>query len=131
MSTFQVLSVLKRLGEDIRTARKRRDLSVADFCERIGVTDKTLARLERGDGGVRLEVFVSAFQALGEISRLEALLDPKEDEVGLLLDRKRLPKRIRKPRKTGAGMLMAPSATLSGIGTYRPADYTDDEGSSF
>jgi transcriptional regulator with XRE-family HTH domain len=131
MSTFQVLSVLRRLGEDIKTARKRRNLSVADFCERIGVTDKTLTRLERGDGGVRLEVFVSALHALGEIARLETLLDPKEDEVGLLLDRSRLPERIRKRRTSGASVPTAPSATFSGSAARIPADSTDDEGSSF
>lgn len=96
MASYQVQTVLRRLGEDIKTARKRRRLSVADFCERIGVTDKTLARLERGDGGVRLELFAAALLALGELHRLEALLDPQQDETGLLLDRERLPDRIRR-----------------------------------
>ena len=38
---------------------------VADFCERIGVTDKTLAKLEKGAGGVRLETLAMALMVLG------------------------------------------------------------------
>ena len=45
-------------------------MSVADFCERLGVTDKTLAKLEMGDGGVRLETMAMALMVLGEIHRL-------------------------------------------------------------
>ena len=123
MPSFQTLSALKRLGEDIRTARKRRNLSVEDFCARIGVTDKTLTRLERGDGGVRLEVFVAAFQALGEISRLDGLLDPKADDIGLVLDQGRLPERIRKRR-------VKPKA-ISAPGVLSSAMHEDDEGSAF
>jgi transcriptional regulator with XRE-family HTH domain len=89
---------LKELGNDIRIARKKRRMSVADFCERIGVTDKTLARLENGDGGVRLETFAMAMLALGELRRLATLIDPATDDTGLLMCIGRLPKRIVSPR---------------------------------
>ena len=98
MPSYQVQSVLRQLGEDIRTARKKRRLSIADFCARIGVTDKTLAKLERGDGSVRLETFAAALLALGALDRLEKILDPATDDMGLSLDRKNLPQRIRKQR---------------------------------
>lgn len=120
MASFQVQSTLKRLGADIRTARKKRRLSVADFCSRIGVTDKTLAKLEQGDGGVRLETFAMALLALGELHRLTDLLDPAADDAGLVLDRARLPERISSPRrKTAANTLPQDHAAI------------DDEGSVF
>jgi len=97
--SVQVQAALSRLGQDIRVARKRRRLSVADFCARIGVTDKTLANLERGSGGVRIEILAMALLALGELHRLEGLLDPARDETGVVLDTKRLPQRIRQPGK--------------------------------
>lgn len=99
IASFQVQAALSRLGQDIRVARKRRRLSVADFCARIGVTDKTLANLERGSGGVRIEILAMALLALGELHRLEGLLDPARDETGVVLDTKRLPQRIRQPGK--------------------------------
>jgi transcriptional regulator with XRE-family HTH domain len=91
---------LKKLGNDIRIARKKRRMSIADFCARIGVTDKTLTRLENGDGGVRLETLAMAMLALGELPRLATLIDPATDDTGLMMDIGRLPKRIVNPRPT-------------------------------
>ncbi|UIJ32959.1 helix-turn-helix domain-containing protein (plasmid) [Cereibacter azotoformans] len=119
MASFQVESALKQLGHDIRTARKKRRLSVADFCERVGVTDKTLAKLERGDGGVRIETLATALLALGELHRLKELINPADDHTGLVLDAGRLPQRIVSKRRTSR----ASGGTVS--------DPVDDEGSAF
>lgn len=121
MTSLQVQSALRQLGADIRTARKKRRLPVADFCARIGVTDKTLARLERGDGGVRLETLAMALLALGEIHRLGELLDPAKDDTGLVLDSGRLPERIRVRRR---------KADQASDKQGEPGDI-DDEGSAF
>ncbi len=103
---------LKMLGNDIRIARKKRRMSVADFCERIGVTDKTLTRLENGDGGVRLETLAMAMLALGELPRLATLMDPATDDTGLVMDIGRLPKRIVNPRPTRRAQPTDPSEQL-------------------
>ena len=122
MSSYQVQTALKRLGHDIRVARKKRRMSVADFCERLGVTDKTLAKLEMGDGGVRLETMAMALMVLGELHRLEEILDPAKDDTGLVLDQARLPERIVNRRRPSSGR----SAT-----TQERSDEIDDEGSAF
>ncbi|NDV50387.1 helix-turn-helix transcriptional regulator [Yangia sp. PrR003] len=119
MASFQVDAALKQLGQDLRTARKKRRMSVADFCERIGVTDKTLAKLERGDGGVRIETFATALLALGELDRLRDLIDPARDHTGLVLEAGRLPKRIVSKRRA--------SRTHGSANT----DAIDDEGMAF
>jgi transcriptional regulator with XRE-family HTH domain len=121
MSSYQVQAALKRLGHDIRIARKKRRMSVADFCERLGVTDKTFTKLEKGDGGVRLETFAMALMVLGELHRLSDMLDPAKDETGLILDQARLPERIARRRKGG-------SATASAQGR---SDEIDEEGAAF
>ncbi len=121
MASFQVQSALRQLGRDIQTARKKRRLSVADFCQRIGVTDKTLTKLERGDGGVRLETFAAALLALGELGRLTDLLESSKDETGLGLDQARLPQRITARRKS--------AKATTPEGQLRHLD--DDEGSAF
>lgn len=122
MPSFAVQTALKHLGHNIRVARKKRRMSVADFCERLGVTDKTLAKLEAGNGGVRLETFGMALLVLGELHRLDEILDPANDVTGLMLDYSRLPKRIvTRRRKPGS----APEAT-----PWHP-HLIDDEGIAF
>lgn len=134
MSSLQVKSALSQLGRDIQTARKRRRMSVADFCSRIGVSDKTLAKLERGDGGVRLETFAMALLALGMLDRLAEIADPASDSTGIGLDREKLPERIRErgssaSMRTGKGTatspdhLKDPSMGATGL--------DDDEGTAF
>ena len=97
-----VQRVLRGLGRDIRIARKKRRMPVADFAVRMGVSQGTLARLERGEAGVSLGALAMALLALGELSRLEGMLDVATDDAGLLLDIDSLPQRIRNP-KAGRG----------------------------
>jgi transcriptional regulator with XRE-family HTH domain len=122
MSSYQVQTALKRIGHDIRVARKKRRMSVADFCERLGVTDKTLAKLETGNGGVRLETLAMALMVLGELHRLGEMLDPAKDDTGLVLDQARLPERIVSRRK--------PPSDRS-ANTQARSDEVDDEGCAF
>jgi len=92
-----VQRALRNLGRDIRIARKKRRLPVADFAARMAVSPATLARLERGDAGVSVGGLAMALLALGELRRLDDLLDVAKDDTGLLLDIDRLPQRIRRP----------------------------------
>lgn len=127
MSSLQVRSALSQLGRDIQTARKRRRMSVADFCSRIGVSDKTLAKLERGDGGVRLETLAMALLALGMLDRLARIADPASDAIGIGLDRDKLPERIRQRGRKGANS--APGDQSDG--SLEPTVLDDDEGTAF
>lgn len=134
MSSLQVKSALSQLGRDIQTARKKRRMSVADFCSRIGVTDKTLAKLERGDGGVRLETFAMALLALGLLDRFAELADPASDTTGIGLDREKLPERIRQ-RGSSVSNRAAKNTKLvpdekSGVSRRAPG-IDDDEGTAF
>ncbi len=104
MTSLRVEKVLRQLGQDIRIARKKRRIPVRDFAARIGVAEGTVIRLEKGEPGTRLETFAMALLALGELSRLERLMDPASDDTGLMIDQANLPKRIgtrRKPAPAG------------------------------
>ncbi len=98
--TPSVQRALRTLGRDIGIARRKRRMAVADFAARMGVSQGTLVRLEKGEAGVSIGAFAMALLALGELHRLEDLLDVSRDETGLLLDLDSLPRRIRrrKPR---------------------------------
>jgi transcriptional regulator with XRE-family HTH domain len=93
---------IAKLGEDVSRARRRRRLSRASLAERSGVSEATLKRLEKGDGSVALENFARALHVLGELGRLENLLDSGTDELGLVLMDEQLPKRVRQRRSSGA-----------------------------
>lgn len=90
---------LKTLGANIKTARLKRRISVQDFAQRIGVSASTVARLEKGDGGVSIGTLAMACLVLGEIERIADFLDAGTDDTGLLLERESLPKRIDSRRK--------------------------------
>lgn len=89
---------IKTLGDNIRTARLKRRIAVKDFAERVGASESTVMRLEKGDDGVSIGTIAMALLVLGEIDRLSDLLDPGSDDTGLLLDREALPKRIDRKR---------------------------------
>lgn len=98
ISSLNVRKALKTLGADIKTARLKRRISIKGFAERIGVSESTVIRLEKGHEGVGIGVLAMACLALGELDRISNFLDPGSDDTGLLLDRERLPKRISRKR---------------------------------
>ncbi len=91
-----------KLGGDLSRARRRRQITQASLAERSGVSLATIKRLERGDARVSIEALVRVLYVLGELARLEQLLDTGEDELGLVLMDQALPKRVRPRRRSAA-----------------------------
>lgn len=91
---------LRKLGQDIQVARKKRRMTVDDFAERLGVGRGTVMRLERGEAGISIGTLTMSLLVLGELERIADLMDDARDDAGLLLDREHLPQRIRRPRAT-------------------------------
>lgn len=116
---------LRQLGENLKTARLKRRIAVKDFAARAGVSDRTIMRLEKGHEGVSTGAFAMALLVLGEIGRLEDLLDPASDDTALLLERDKLPKRIESRRRKSP----ARSGTVGG--KIPDNDTPDDEGVGF
>jgi transcriptional regulator with XRE-family HTH domain len=65
------------------------------MAERIGVARSTYARIERGDPAVAMGAYAMALFVLGFGEALSDLVDARNDEQGLLLDKERLPRRVR------------------------------------
>ena len=93
-----VQRALREFGRDIRIARKKRRMPVADFAVRMGVSQGTLLRLEKGNPGVAVGTVAMALLALGELHRLGTIIDVSTDDTGLMLDASSLPQRIRRPK---------------------------------
>jgi hypothetical protein len=100
---LSVQRVLKRLGADISSARRRRRVPMALMGERAFVSRNTVARVERGDPGVSMGIYASVLFVLGMADRLEDLADPSTDEVGLRLEEDRLPRRVGGPARKAGG----------------------------
>lgn len=94
---------LKKLGEDVNRARRRRGLTQQALAERAGVGLNTIKRLEAGDPRMQLHVLARVLHLFGELSRLSELLDSGQDDIGLALMDEQLPQRVRaRKNKTSA-----------------------------
>ena len=94
-----VRRALRKLGQDIRDARKRRSLSMEIVADRAFTSRKTLKRIEDGDYGVSIGLYASVLHALGLLDGLGDLAGPSNDTLGMSLASADLPKRIRTPRQ--------------------------------
>ncbi len=94
-----VRHALRKLGHDLRDARRRRRISVAIAAQRASISRTTLVKIEKGDPGVALGLYATAVFVLGMVEHLADLADPKNDTMGLQLEEEHLPQRIRSARK--------------------------------
>ena len=94
-----VKRALRKLGHDLRDARRRRRIPLAIAAQRASISRTTLLKIEKGDPGVALGLYSTVLFVMGMVDRLADLADPKNDSVGLQLEEEHLPQRIRSTRK--------------------------------
>src|ERR1700722_17881113 len=94
-----VKRALKKFGQDLRDARRRRRIPMQLAAERAAISRATLTKIEKGDEGVSLGSYAKILFVFGMIERLIELADPTFDTLGLGLEADNLPKRIRISRK--------------------------------
>jgi len=93
-----VRRALRKLGRDIRDARRRRRIPVTVVAERASISRMSLNKVEKGHPGVSLGIYAKVLFVLGLIERLADVADPRADSVGLELEEEHLPQRIRHRR---------------------------------
>ncbi len=125
LKSMRAQRALVELGDNLKVARLKRRFSVQDFADRVGVSARTITRLEKGDDGVSIGTLAMACLVLGEVHRINNLLDPATDDTGLLLERNRLPKRIEARRRKRSDQLEPGDPNNS------RGDRADDKGVSF
>jgi transcriptional regulator with XRE-family HTH domain len=88
---------LRLLGENIKLARLRRELSSARISERAGISRTTLYKVENGEDGVAIGIYLKVLYVLNLEGDLEKVA--RDDKLGRALqDAKLLPKK-RAPKK--------------------------------
>jgi transcriptional regulator with XRE-family HTH domain len=88
---------LASLGENIKYARLRRDLSSEQVAERAGISRNTLIKVERGDESVAIGYYFRVLAILGLDKDL--LLVAKDDELGRKLQDAKLVVKERASKK--------------------------------
>lgn len=94
---------MKKFGHDLALARRRRRFSQQSMAERIGISVSSLRRLEKGDPGLSWGTVVRALYIMGELNRVNELLDTAKDDIGLALMDEQLPQRIRSKKPASGG----------------------------
>lgn len=68
---------LEEWGTAIRNGRLRQRLKAQDVCERVGMTHTTLRRLERGDPGAGVGLYLAVFHLLGMLDHMTPPVAPE------------------------------------------------------
>ena len=115
-----VQSLLRELGANLSIARKRRKESLKAWAGRIGVSEPTLSRMERGDPGVAFGTYATALWMIGRAQAIPELAAPQLD-LGALESEVRVARQrsVRSPisleaRINSSGSITADLTTGSG-----------------
>lgn len=90
--------ILRTMGEQIKLARLRRNLSAELVAERAGISRASLWKVEKGEASVAMGIYAAVLHALNNLDK-DLLLIAKDDELGRqlqdldLITRKRAPRR--------------------------------------
>lgn len=72
-------NVLPVLGEQLKKARKDRDLTQEQLAERSGLSTRHIAKIEKGDVNPSFEVLSTLVKTLGV--SFDAIFDPASEQV--------------------------------------------------
>ena len=92
---YAVERALKTLGANLKTARVRRNLSLQDIADKIGVGRHVVSDAEKGKPSTGIAIYAAILWALGLSEQLLDVADPDRDEEGKTLARSREPSRAR------------------------------------
>ena len=95
---YEVEAALKQLGADLRMARLRRNITLAEVAERIGVSREVVGEAEHGKPSTSVVVYAGLLWAYGLTDRLGSAADAAADEEGLRLASLRERRRARTVR---------------------------------
>jgi transcriptional regulator with XRE-family HTH domain len=82
---YAVESGLTTLGAQLKLARLRRNLSLADVAEKIGVSRFAVADAEKGKPTTGIAIYAALLWAYDLIGQLTEIADPNRDEEGAAL----------------------------------------------
>lgn len=91
-------AILAQMGEQIKLARLRRNISTELAAERANISRSTLWNVEKGNSSVSIGVYAAVLHALNGMDK-DLLLVAKDDELGRKLQDLNIKTRKRVSRK--------------------------------
>ena len=92
---FAVEQCLKRLGANLRAARLRRNLTIAEVAQKIGAGPRPVAAAEQGKITSAAAVYIALLWAYDLLGPMDDIANPALDREGLASDSARLRARAR------------------------------------
>jgi transcriptional regulator with XRE-family HTH domain len=84
---YDVERAVKRLGNNLRTARLRRNLTIERVARKIGTGPRAVRDAEKGKLTTGIAVYTALLWAYDLLGPMNALADPADDSEGLALER--------------------------------------------
>ncbi len=94
------IKILEQMGEQIKLARLRRNLSVELVSERANISRATLWSIEKGSPSVAIGYYAAILHALNDMDK-DFLLVAKDDKLGRTIQDLNLTTRRRATKKKG------------------------------
>ena len=82
---YPVEQALTRLGENLRTARLRRNFTIDEIAEKIGTGRRAVMGAEKGKASTGIGVYVALVWVYDLLPQLNDVANPAKDEQGLAL----------------------------------------------
>ena len=79
---YPVEASLKRLGEDLKLARLRRNLTIEEVARKIGTGPRAVSDAESGKATTGIVVYAALLWAYDLISQLDEVAEPVRDAEG-------------------------------------------------
>ena len=95
---FEVEASMKRLGQSLRIARMRRNLTIAEAAEKIGTGPRAVMDAEKGKPSTGMVVYAALLWLYDLLYQLDDVAEPVKDSEGLALESVRERVRVRKSR---------------------------------
>lgn len=90
-----VEQTILQLGENLRVARIRRNMTIAQAAERIGTGPRAVMDAEKGKASTGVSVYAALLWLYNQLEQLNDVADPSRDKEGLSLDSMRQRQRAR------------------------------------
>lgn len=94
----RISKTLKQMGNQIKLARLRRNLTSSLVCERAGISRATLWQIEKGSPTVSMGAYASVLMALNGLDK-DLLKIASDDELGRTLQDMKITTRNRATNK--------------------------------
>ena len=104
-----VLQEIERLAQNIVVARKRRGETQLQWARKLGVSQPTMARIERGDPSVAMASYVMCLWLINQTVGLADLVAPANDHAALEREVSKVRQKLRsqtpaRPQKTSVDL---------------------------